>query len=367
MKNVGFIGWRGMVGSVLMQRMTEERDFDAIRPVFFSTSQHGSAAPAFGGQQGTLQDAYDIDALSALDIIITCQGGDYTNEVYPKLRASGWQGYWIDAASSLRMQDDAIIILDPVNHAVIQQGLDKGIKTFVGGNCTVSLMLMSLGGLFANDLVEWASVATYQAASGGGARHMRELLTQMGMLHADVAKELQNPASAILDIERKVTEATRSGKLPTDNFGVPLAGSLIPWIDKQLDNGQSREEWKGQAETNKILNTASVIPVDGLCVRVGALRCHSQAFTLKLKKDVSLPEIEQMLATHNDWVRVIPNDRELTMRELTPAAVTGTLNTPVGRLRKLNMGPEYLSAVTVGDQLLWGAAEPLRRMLRILL
>ncbi|WP_148877530.1 aspartate-semialdehyde dehydrogenase [Serratia marcescens] len=367
MKNVGFIGWRGMVGSVLMQRMTEERDFDAIRPVFFSTSQHGSAAPAFGGQQGTLQDAYDIDALSALDIIITCQGGDYTNEVYPKLRASGWQGYWIDAASSLRMQDDAIIILDPVNHAVIQQGLDKGIKTFVGGNCTVSLMLMSLGGLFANDLVEWASVATYQAASGGGARHMRELLAQMGMLHADVAKELQDPASAILDIERKVTEATRSGKLPTDNFGVPLAGSLIPWIDKQLDNGQSREEWKGQAETNKILNTGSVIPVDGLCVRVGALRCHSQAFTLKLKKDVSLPEIEQMLATHNDWVRVIPNDRELTMRELTPAAVTGTLNTPVGRLRKLNMGPEYLSAFTVGDQLLWGAAEPLRRMLRILL
>ncbi|AWQ50061.1 MAG: aspartate-semialdehyde dehydrogenase [Serratia marcescens] len=367
MKNVGFIGWRGMVGSVLMQRMTEERDFDAIRPVFFSTSQHGSAAPAFGGQQGTLQDAYDIDALSALDIIITCQGGDYTNEVYPKLRASGWQGYWIDAASSLRMQDDAIIILDPVNHAVIQQGLDKGIKTFVGGNCTVSLMLMSLGGLFANDLVEWASVATYQAASGGGARHMRELLTQMGMLHADVAKELQDPASAILDIERKVTEATRSGKLPTDNFGVPLAGSLIPWIDKQLDNGQSREEWKGQAETNKILNSGSVIPVDGLCVRVGALRCHSQAFTLKLKKDVSLPEIEQMLATHNDWVRVIPNDRELTMRELTPAAVTGTLNTPVGRLRKLNMGPEYLSAFTVGDQLLWGAAEPLRRMLRILL
>ncbi|MGL5422815.1 MAG: aspartate-semialdehyde dehydrogenase [Serratia fonticola] len=368
MKNVGFIGWRGMVGSVLMQRMTEERDFDAIRPVFFSTSQLGTAAPAFGGQQqGTLQDAYDVEALSALDIIITCQGGDYTNEIYPKLRAAGWQGYWIDAASSLRMKDEAIIILDPVNHAVIQEGLNKGIKTFVGGNCTVSLMLMSLGGLFANDLVEWASVATYQAASGGGARHMRELLTQMGMLHADVAKELQDPASAILDIERKVTEATRSGKLPTDNFGVPLAGSLIPWIDKQLDNGQSREEWKGQAETNKILSTSSIIPVDGLCVRVGALRCHSQAFTLKLKKDIPLPEIEQLLATHNDWVRVIPNDRELTMRELTPAAVTGTLNTPVGRLRKLNMGPEYLSAFTVGDQLLWGAAEPLRRMLRILL
>ncbi|MFV8896045.1 aspartate-semialdehyde dehydrogenase [Serratia fonticola] len=368
MKNVGFIGWRGMVGSVLMQRMTEERDFDAIRPVFFSTSQLGAAAPSFGGQQqGTLQDAYDVEALSALDIIITCQGGDYTNEIYPKLRATGWQGYWIDAASSLRMKDDAIIILDPVNHAVIQEGLNKGIKTFVGGNCTVSLMLMSLGGLFANDLVEWASVATYQAASGGGARHMRELLTQMGMLHADVAKELQDPASAILDIERKVTEATRSGKLPTDNFGVPLAGSLIPWIDKQLDSGQSREEWKGQAETNKILSTSSIIPVDGLCVRVGALRCHSQAFTLKLKKDIPLPEIEQLLATHNDWVRVIPNDRELTMRELTPAAVTGTLNTPVGRLRKLNMGPEYLSAFTVGDQLLWGAAEPLRRMLRILL
>ena len=367
MKNVGFIGWRGMVGSVLMQRMTQERDFDAIRPVFFSTSQLGAAAPAFGGQQGTLQDAYDVDALSALDIIITCQGGDYTNEIYPKLRATGWQGYWIDAASSLRMEDEAIIILDPVNNAVIQEGLNKGIKTFVGGNCTVSLMLMSLGGLFANDLVEWASVATYQAASGGGARHMRELLTQMGMLHADVAKELQDPASAILDIERKVTEATRSGKLPTDNFGVPLAGSLIPWIDKQLDNGQSREEWKGQAETNKILSTSSIIPVDGLCVRVGALRCHSQAFTLKLKKDIPLPEIEQLLATHNDWVRVIPNDRELTMRELTPAAVTGTLNTPVGRLRKLNMGPEYLSAFTVGDQLLWGAAEPLRRMLRILL
>lgn len=370
MKNVGFTGWRGMVGSVLMQRMVEECDFDRIRPVFFSTSQQSQAAPIFAGQasqQDTLQDAYDIDALSALDIIITCQGGDYTNEIYPKLREIGWQGYWIDAASSLRMQDDAIIILDPVNQSIIQQGLDKGIKTFAGGNCTVSLMLMSLGGLFANDLVEWASVATYQAASGGGARHMRELLTQMGMLHADVAKELQNPASAILDIERKVTAATRSGKLPTDNFGVPLAGSLIPWIDKQLDNGQTREEWKGQAETNKILNTSMVIPVDGLCVRIGALRCHSQAFTLKLKKDVSLPEIEQILATHNDWVRVIPNDRELSMRELTPAAVTGTLNAPVGRLRKLNMGPKYLSAFTVGDQLLWGAAEPLRRMLRILL
>ena len=367
MKNVGFIGWRGMVGSVLMQRMVEERDFDAIRPVFFSTSQLGQPAPTFGtGAAGTLQDAFDLEALKALDIIVTCQGGDYTNEIYPKLRESGWQGYWIDAASSLRMKDDAIIILDPVNQDVITQGLNSGVKTFVGGNCTVSLMLMSLGGLFAHDLVEWASVATYQAASGGGARHMRELLAQMGMLHDHVAKELQNPASAILDIERKVTEMSRSGVLPTDNFGVPLAGSLIPWIDKQLENGQSREEWKGQAETNKILQTANTIPVDGLCVRVGALRCHSQAFTLKLKKDVPLNEIEQLLASHNEWVNVVPNDRELTMRELTPAAVTGTLKTPVGRLRKLNMGPEYLSAFTVGDQLLWGAAEPLRRMLRLL-
>jgi aspartate-semialdehyde dehydrogenase len=365
MKNVGFIGWRGMVGSVLMQRMVEEHDFDAIRPVFFSTSQLGQPAPAFAGQAtGTLQDAFGLEALKALDIIVTCQGGDYTNEIYPKLRESGWQGYWIDAASSLRMKDDAIIILDPVNQDVITDGLNKGIKTFVGGNCTVSLMLMSLGGLFANDLIEWVSVATYQAASGGGARHMRELLTQMGQLHHHVATELENPASAILDIERKVTALTRSGDLSTENFGVPLAGSLIPWIDKQLDNGQSREEWKGQAETNKILNTASAIPVDGLCVRIGALRCHSQAFTLKLKKDVSIPTIEELLAAHNPWAKVVPNDREISMRELTPAAVTGTLTTPVGRLRKLNMGPEYLSAFTVGDQLLWGAAEPLRRMLR---
>ncbi|MBK4716628.1 MULTISPECIES: aspartate-semialdehyde dehydrogenase [Tenebrionibacter/Tenebrionicola group] len=364
MKNVGFIGWRGMVGSVLMQRMAQERDFDAIRPVFFSTSQHGQAAPTVGGQSGTLQDACDIEALKALDIIVTCQGGDYTNTIYPKLRESGWQGYWIDAASSLRMKDDAVIILDPVNQRVIDAALNRGVKTFVGGNCTVSLMLMSLGGLFAENLVDWVSVSTYQAASGGGARHMRELLVQMGMLHASVAHELQNPASAILDIERNVTELTRSGTLPTDNFGVPLAGSLIPWIDKQLDNGQSREEWKGQAETNKILGAAQPVVVDGLCVRVGALRCHSQSFMLKLKKDVSVASVEQLLASHNDWVKVVPNDRELTMRELTPAAVTGTLTTPVGRLRKLNMGPEYLSAFTVGDQLLWGAAEPLRRMLR---
>lgn len=319
MKTVGLIGWRGMVGSVLMQRMSEERDFDVIRPVFFSTSQHGQAAPAFGGQPaGTLQDASDIEALKALDIIITCQGGDYTSDIYPELRAAGWQGHWIDAASTLRMADEAIIILDPVNHQVIRDGLERGIKTFVGGNCTVSLMLMSLGGLFANNLVEWASVATYQAASGGGARHMRELLTQMGMLHDNVAKELQNPASAILDIERKVTEMGRSGVLPSDNFGVPLAGSLIPWIDKQLENGQTREEWKGQAETNKILRTAQTVPVDGLCVRVGALRCHSQAFTLKLKKDLPLTEIEQLLGAHNPWVKVVPNDRDITLRELTP-------------------------------------------------
>lgn len=366
MKNVGFVGWRGMVGSVLMQRMIEEHDFDAIHPVFFSTSQTGQPAPEFSKQGGVLQDAYDLDALKALDIIVTCQGGDYTSDIYPKLRAAGWQGYWIDAASTLRMADDAIIILDPVNRQVIEDGLNKGVKTFAGGNCTVSLMLMSLGGLFVHDLVDWVSVATYQAASGGGARHMRELLVQMGLLHADVAKELQNPASAILDIERKVTSMMRSGTLPVDNFNAPLAGSLIPWIDRAWENGQTKEEWKGQVETNKILGTSSPIPVDGLCVRIGALRCHSQAFTLKLKNDVPLAEIEQILASHNEWVKVVPNDRERTLNELTPAAVTGTLTTPVGRLRKLNMGPEYLSAFTVGDQLLWGAAEPLRRMLRIL-
>ncbi|MGL4859461.1 MAG: aspartate-semialdehyde dehydrogenase [Enterobacteriaceae bacterium] len=367
MKQVGFVGWRGMVGSVLMQRTLQEKDFDLFTPVFFSTSQHGQAAPAFSGYTGQLQNAYDLEALRALDIIVTCQGGDYTNEIYPKLQQSGWQGYWIDAASALRMQEDAIIVLDPVNQAVIEQGLNSGIKTFVGGNCTVSLMLMALGGLFAENLVEWISVATYQSASGGGARHMRELISQMGLLHAEVAAELQDPASAILDIERKITAKTLSGDLPVDNFGVTLAGNLIPWIDKQLDNGQSREEWKGQAETNKILATNQVIPVDGLCVRVGALRCHSQAFTIKLHRDIALPDIEQLLDQHNPWVSVIPNQRELSMEKLTPAAVTGTMDIPVGRLRKLNMGPQYLSAFTVGDQLLWGAAEPLRRMLRLVL
>ncbi|MGL5072446.1 MAG: aspartate-semialdehyde dehydrogenase [Aeromonas salmonicida] len=368
MKKVGLVGWRGMVGSVLMSRMQEEKDFARIQPTFFTTSQAGEAAPNFGVDADTLQDAFDIEALAKQDIIITAQGGDYTKDVYPRLKAAGWQGYWIDAASSLRMEKDAVIILDPVNGDVIEQALDKGLKTFVGGNCTVSLMLLALGGLFKADLVEWVSVATYQAASGGGARHMRELVTQMGLLRDEVAVELADPAAAILDIERKITEKTRSGTLPVDNFGVPLAGGLIPWIDTKLDNGQSREEWKGQAETNKILGIEdAAIPVDGLCVRIGALRCHSQAFTIKLKKDVPLAEIEALLAAHNDWVKVIPNDRDITARELTPAAVTGTLSIPVGRLRKLNMGPEYLAAFTVGDQLLWGAAEPLRRMLNILL
>lgn len=366
MKNVGFIGWRGMVGSVLMQRMQEEGDFQGINPIFFSTSQVGEPAPNFGHKTGVLQDANDIDALKALDIIVTCQGGDYTSDIYPKLRNTGWDGYWIDAASTLRMENNAVIILDPVNRKNIDEALNNGIKTFVGGNCTVSLMLMSLGGLFAENLIDWVSVSTYQAASGGGARHMKELLVQMGLLHNTVGKELQNPASSILEIEKKVTELMRSGTLPTDNFGVPLAGSLIPWIDKALDNGQSREEWKGQAETNKILGTQQIIPIDGLCIRVGALRCHSQSFTIKLKKDIAIPDIECLLSNHNEWVKVIPNDREMSMRLLTPAAVTGTLTTPVGRLRKLNMGKDYLSAFTVGDQLLWGAAEPLRRMLAIL-
>ncbi len=372
MQNVGFIGWRGMVGSVLMDRMQQEQDFDYINPVFFTTSQAGQKAPQFGNKKsgskesGLLQNAYDIDALKALDIIVTCQGGDYTNEVYPKLRATGWNGYWIDAASALRMEKDAIIVLDPVNEHVIRDGLAKGIKTYVGGNCTVSLMLMALGGLFERDLVEWISVATYQAASGAGAKNMRELLVQMGELRDVVQTDLNNPASSILEIERAVTDKMR-GDLPIENFGAPLAGSLIPWIDKLLDSGQTKEEWKGYAETNKILGLSdSPIPIDGLCVRIGALRCHSQAFTIKMKKDLPLAEIEQILASHNEWVKVIPNEKEATLRELTPTKVTGTLSVPVGRLRKLNMGPEYLAAFTVGDQLLWGAAEPLRRILRLL-
>ncbi|HDS1735791.1 MULTISPECIES: aspartate-semialdehyde dehydrogenase [Pseudomonas] len=368
MKRVGLIGWRGMVGSVLMQRMLEEQDFDLIEPVFFTTSNVGGQGPNVGKDIAPLKDAYNIEELKTLDVILTCQGGDYTNEVFPKLREAGWQGYWIDAASSLRMQDDAVIILDPVNRKVIDQQLDAGTKNYIGGNCTVSLMLMGLGGLFEAGLVEWMSAMTYQAASGAGAQNMRELIKQMGGINAAVTDELANPASAILDIDRKVAEAMRSEAFPTENFGVPLAGSLIPWIDKELPNGQSREEWKAQAETNKILGRfKSPIPVDGICVRIGAMRCHSQALTIKLNKDVPLADIEGMISQHNPWVKLVPNQREISMQELSPTKVTGTLNVPVGRLRKLNMGSQYLGAFTVGDQLLWGAAEPLRRMLRILL
>ena len=368
MKRVGLVGWRGMVGSVLMQRMQEENDLQIIEPIFFTTSQAGQAAPDFGVDTPVLQDAHDIDILKTMDIIISCQGGDYTDRVYAPLRQAGWKGYWIDAASSLRMQDASVIILDPVNRSVIDQALAQGKTDFIGGNCTVSLMMLALGGLFAADQIEWMSAMTYQSASGGGARHMRELLNQMGYINQSVAGELANPASAILDIDRKVSAAINAGDNDASQFGAPLAGSLIPWIDSQLDNGQSREEWKAQAETNKILGrTNTIIPVDGLCVRVGAMRCHSQALTIKMKQNVPMDEIEDMLAKANDWVKVIPNDREMTMSELTPARVTGTMDVPIGRLRKLNMGPEYLSAFTVGDQLLWGAAEPLRRMLRILL
>ena len=367
MKRVGLVGWRGMVGSVLMQRMREENDFALIEPVFFTTSNAGGKGPVEAGG-ALLKDAKSLDALRRMDIIVTCQGGDYTTEVFPKLRAAGWNGHWIDAASTLRMKDDAVIILDPVNLHVIKDALSRGGKNWIGGNCTVSLMLMSLGGLFKAGLIEWLTSMTYQAASGAGAQNMRELLQQMGEAHRVAKTLLDDPASAILDIDREVAGILRDERFPTANFGVPLAGSLIPWIDKDLGNGQSREEWKGGAETNKILGlTASPIPVDGLCVRIGAMRCHSQALTIKLKKDVPLADIEAMLATHNPWAKVVPNQREVTMRELTPVTVTGTLATPVGRLRKLAMGPGYLSAFTVGDQLLWGAAEPLRRMLRILL
>jgi aspartate-semialdehyde dehydrogenase len=368
MMKTGFIGWRGMVGSVLMQRMREEQDFALIEPVFFSTSQVGEPGPDIGCAVPPLKDANDLDALKALDIVITCQGGDYTKDIYPALRKAGWQGYWIDAASALRMQDDSIIILDPVNHKVIEQGLDNGVKTYVGGNCTVSLMLMAIGGLFERNLIEWVSPMTYQAASGAGAQNMRELLRQMGAVYDHSQDLLDDPAAAILDIDRRVSDFLRSDDYPLEQWPVPLAGSLIPWIDTQLPSGQSREEWKAQAEANKILGRADKpLPIDGLCVRVGAMRCHSQALTIKLTRDIPLNDITDIIAAHNDWVKVVPNDRELTMRELTPAAVTGQLHVPVGRLRKLTMGKDYLSAFTVGDQLLWGAAEPLRRMLRILL
>ena len=356
-----------MVGSVLMQRMIAERDFEHFEPVFFSTSQVGGAAPDVGKRAGPLQDANDLAALAACDVVVTCQGGDYTNSIHPKLRATGWQGYWVDAASALRMKDDAVIILDPVNRAVIEAGLKAGIKDYIGGNCTVSLMMMALGGLFHAGLVEWITSMTYQAASGAGAPNMRELIGQMGVAHASVAALLKDPSSAILDIDRAVTDCLRSDALPKAQFGAALAGSLIPWIDKDLGNGQSREEWKGSAETNKILGrSANPIPVEGICVRIGAMRCHSQAMTIKLNRDLPLAEIERLIAGGNDWVRLVPNTREDSIRELSPAKVSGTLEIPIGRVRKLAMGGEYLSAFTVGDQLLWGAAEPIRRMLRIL-
>ena len=366
MKKIGFVGWRGMVGSVLMDRMRAESDFALIDPVFFTTSDIGGKGPRESKEP--LKDAKSIADLKQMDAIVTCQGGDYTNEVFPKLRATGWDGYWIDAASALRMKNDAVIILDPVNMQVIESALARGVKNYIGGNCTVSLMLMALHGLFKEGLVEWMTAMTYQAASGAGAQNMRELLAQMGAAHASAGALLANPASAILEIDRRVAATLRSDALPTEHFGVALAGSLIPWIDKEMDNGQSREEWKGQAEGNKILGCEGrPIPIDGLCVRIGAMRCHSQALTIKLTRDLPLSEIEALLASANGWVKVVPNTRAASIRELTPAAVTGSLDVPVGRLRKLNMGGQYLSAFTVGDQLLWGAAEPLRRMLRVLL
>ncbi|HUR87781.1 MAG TPA: aspartate-semialdehyde dehydrogenase [Ramlibacter sp.] len=370
---VGLVGWRGMVGSVLMDRMQAEGDFRLIEPVFFSTSNAGGKAPAQAKNETTLKDAFDIEQLKKCDIVITAQGGDYTTEVFPRLRGAGWTGHWIDAASTLRMKDDAVIILDPVNMPVIRNALAKGGKNWIGGNCTVSCMLMGVGALYKAGLVEWMSTMTYQAASGGGAQHMRELLTQFGTLNADVRPLLDDPKSAILEIDRKVLSRQQAmSASETEHFGVPLAGSLIPWIDKDLGNGVSREEWKGGAETNKILGQGAGFgtvetPVDGFCVRVGAMRCHSQALTFKLKKDVPVADIEAMLAADNEWVKVVPNTRDATLKELTPVAVTGTLSIPVGRIRKMAMGPEYVGAFTIGDQLLWGAAEPLRRMLRILL
>jgi len=363
----GIVGWRGMVGSVLMQRMAAERDFDHIEPVFFSTSQAGGAAPDVGRGPSQLRDANDVAALAACEVVVTCQGGDYTNATHPKLRAAGWKGCWIDAASALRMKQDAVIILDPVNRDVIDAGLRSGVRDYIGGNCTVSLMMMALGGLLREGLVEWITSMTYQAASGAGAQNMRELVEQMGAVHASAAEMLRDPASAILDIDDAVTRRLRSSDFPQAQFGAPLAGSLIPWIDKDLGNGQSREEWKGSAETNKILGrSANPIPVEGICVRIGAMRCHSQAMTLKLKRDLPLAEIERVIANGNEWVRLVPNTRDASIRELSPARVSGTLDIPVGRVRKLAIGGEYMSAFTVGDQLLWGAAEPIRRMLRIL-
>ena len=367
MQRVGFVGWRGMVGSVLMERMMAEGDFKGYEPIFFSTSQVGLAGPALGFDVPALQDAYNIDALSKLDIVVSCQGGDYTNAVYSKLRATGWNGYWIDAASALRMSNDSIIVLDPVNRKLIDKGLKSGVKTFVGGNCTVSLMLMALHGLFKNNCIEWLSSMTYQAASGAGAKNMIELVKQMASL-ADAAQPVfADPSSTALDVDRAVTETLRSNTMPVQNFGAPLAASLIPWIDKAMDNGQTKEEWKGIVETNKILGTKKIIPVDGECVRVSSMRCHSQGLTIKLKKDIGMDEITDMIATANEWVKVVPNTREATLAQLSPAAVSGTLTVPIGRMRKMNIGPKYLTAFTVGDQLLWGAAEPVRRILNIVL
>ena len=369
MLRVGIVGWRGMVGSVLVQRMREERDFDHLEPVFFSTSQAGGKGPSIGKPVENVKNATDLAELKKLPVIISCQGGDYTNEIYPQLRAAGWKGYWIDAASALRMKDDAVIILDPVNMPLIKDAVAKGTKDFIGGNCTVSLMLMGMAGLFARDEIEWMTSMTYQAASGAGAAAMRDLVAQMAVVGDSASSLMKDPASAILDIDRAVSDSIRSRSLPSENIGYPLAGSLLPWIDKDMGNGQSREEWKGQAETNKILGrgNGSTIPVDGICVRVGAMRCHSQALTIKLRRPLPMDEIEGMLADAHDWVKVVPNRREETLAELTPAAVTGKLAVPIGRLRKMPMGDDYLAAFTVGDQLLWGAAEPLRRMVRILL
>jgi aspartate-semialdehyde dehydrogenase len=368
MKQVGIIGWRGMVGSVLMQRMQEQGDFELIAPTFFSTSQAGASSPKVGTAQSVVQDANDLAALAKLPMLISTQGGDYTQDIQPRLRAAGWKGYWIDAASTLRMEKSAVIVLDPVNLPVMQAAQERGIKDFIGGNCTVSLMLMAVGGLMRAGLVDWITAMTYQSASGAGAQHMRELLQQMGSLHGAVAAQLKNPAGSILDIDRAVSSALASAEFPQANFGVPLAASLIPWIDKDLGNGQSREEWKAGAEANKILGSEShPVPVEGICVRVGAMRCHSQALTIKLNRDLPLAEIEKLLAAGNAWVRVIPNDKDSSLRELSPAAVSGKMEIPIGRLRKLAMGGEYLTAFTVGDQLLWGAAEPLRRTMRFLL
>ncbi|MEW5864953.1 MAG: aspartate-semialdehyde dehydrogenase [Pseudomonadota bacterium] len=365
---IGIVGWRGMVGSVLVERMREERDFEHLEPVFFSTSQAGGAGPGIGRDSGPVRDAKDLDALAALPVIVSCQGGDYTQEVYPRLRARGWRGYWIDAASALRMNEDAVIVLDPVNRPVIERALDRGVKNFIGGNCTVSLMLMAMAGLFQRDLVEWITCMTYQAASGAGAAAMRELVAQMDHLGAAARPALADPAASALDLDRRISEAMRGGALPKSEIGYPLAGNLLPWIDRDLGNGQSREEWKAQAEGNKILGRSErPIPIDGICVRIGAMRCHSQALTIKLRRDMPLDEVEGMIAEGNEWVKLIPNRREESLAELTPAAVSGKLAIPVGRIRKLPMGGEYLTAFTVGDQLLWGAAEPLRRMVRLLL